>query len=175
MQALKWQEKQPGLIMAVNFSTIQLMQADIVSSVSATLQELSYPPSLLEIEITESVLIDDQTDAMEKMIAFSKLGIKLVIDDFGTGFSSLSYLSNLPINKLKIDRSFFANPDNKINHVLVKAIILMAQSLAIEVLAEGIETVEQRDFLLKNACFLAQGHYFCQAKKADEITGRYFD
>jgi EAL domain-containing protein (putative c-di-GMP-specific phosphodiesterase class I) len=131
------------------------------------------PAHALELEITESVLLDDHVQVAEELHSLRSLGVKLSLDDFGTGYSSLSYLKRFRFDVLKIDRSFIAGlPDNADDVSLVKAILAMAKGLDLKVVAEGVETQEQLRFVRARGCDFAQGYYF--ARPVDERTYRNY-
>lgn len=160
-QCAHWNAKGLALVMAVNVSALQFQQADFVASVARILHEHALPPALLELELTESLLIHDVDETMKRLAALAAIGVNLAIDDFGTGYSSLSYLKRFPINKLKIDRSFVNDlPDDESDAAIVNAIIHMAGALRLTVIAEGVETTLQRDFLIAAGCNEYQG-YLC--------------
>ena len=124
----------------------------------------------LELELTESLLIEDIEHVVETMYALKDMGVKLVIDDFGTGYSSLSYLKQFPVDKLKIDRSFISEmATNQNDAAIAKAIINLGHSLNLEVLAEGIENDFQRDFIVAHGCDFAQGYLFKAPDTPDKI------
>jgi EAL domain-containing protein (putative c-di-GMP-specific phosphodiesterase class I) len=128
------------------------------------------PPQSLELELTESILIQDAEETLRKLQALATLGVQLAIDDFGTGYSSLSYLKRFPIHKLKIDRSFVQDlPDDESDTAIVNAIIQMAKSLHMKVIAEGVETIEQSDFLIAAACNEYQGFLCTPALEAGKF------
>lgn len=158
-QAKSWQEAgHPPMTMAVNISIRQFMVKDFPNLVKDILMETGLDPQYLELEITESMTID--VKYTEKILqALQDIGIKVSIDDFGSGYSSLNYLSHLPINKLKIDRSFLSELNER-NKAVVKAIVALAQNLNIEVLAEGIESKEHISFLKTLNCQYGQGYYY---------------
>ena len=155
---------------AVNVSSIQFQQPDFVHYVQEILRETGLPARHLELEITESVIMQNIDDTEKKLVALQDLGVKLAIDDFGTGHSSLSYLKRFPINKLKIDRSFiFEIPVNTASMEIAATIIAMAKNLKLEVLAEGVETAAQLDFLQNQGCDTYQGYLFSKPVPACEI------
>ncbi len=150
-----------ALHVAVNISAAQFRLPEFVEIVRETLARTGVDPKLLKLEITESVLIGNMLEAFEKMRALKRLGVSFSLDDFGTGYSSLSYLSRLPLDELKIDKSFVANlPDTRTDAVIAQTIITMATSLGLKVVAEGVETEAQRDFLQRNGCDVHQGYLF---------------
>ncbi|MDQ7069120.1 MAG: EAL domain-containing protein [Sulfurimonas sp.] len=116
----------------------------------------------IEVEITERVMFDEHDLENSYVGKISQLGVSLSIDDFGTGFSSLGCLKTYSIDRLKIDKSFVMSIPNKEDEALCRAILSIADALSLSLIAEGIETKEQRDFLLENGCLLAQGYYFCK-------------
>lgn len=150
-----------GLTLAVNVSAHQLRQPDFVARVKRVLAETNANPYRLKLELTESMVLEDVGDTMAKMQALKALGIGFSLDDFGTGNSSLSYLTRLPLDQLKIDRSFVLNlPDNQNDAIIAQTIITMAKSLGLDVIAEGVETEAQRDFLGRNSCSAYQGYLY---------------
>ena len=155
---------------AVNLSTIQLMQHDIVEKISGELKKLSIPPRLFEIEITESALIDNLATASETLRRLKARGISIAIDDFGTGYSSLSYLKNLPLDCLKIDRSFVSDicADNN-DRQIVKTLISMAHSLDLTVVAEGVEDHEQLELLNEFGCDEIQGYLLSKPITSEQL------
>lgn len=158
-QCAAWHAKGLTLRMAVNVSALQFQQADFVEEIARVLHEHDLPPHLLELELTESLLIHEVDETMKRLEALSALGVWLAIDDFGTGYSNLSYLKRFPIHKLKIDRSFVNDlPDDDSDSAIVDAIIRMAGALRLSVIAEGVETARQRDFLIAAGCDEYQGH-----------------
>ena len=150
-----------NLKLAVNVSQYQFQQVDFVDQVKLTLEQTQAPPSHLKIELTESLLINDIEDSIKKMHALKAIGVGFSLDDFGTGYSSLSYLTRLPLEQLKIDRSFVNHlPDNHNDAVVAQTIITMARSLKLSVIAEGVETEAQRQFLQQHGCSAYQGYFF---------------
>ncbi|MEH6814294.1 MAG: EAL domain-containing protein, partial [Motiliproteus sp.] len=156
---------------AVNFSSRQFQHQDVPGLVRDVLQDTGLPPEKLTIEITESLLIEDDERVLQQLQEIRSMGISLSIDDFGTGYSSLSYLKKFPINVLKIDRSFIIDLSNNTeDRALVAGIISMADSLNLKVVAEGVETAEQADFLKSKDCVYAQGFLYSQALPASEFN-----
>lgn len=154
-------EKNVSLFVSVNISGSQFKFGDIVQSVSNALKESNLAPSKLELELTESVLIEDTQNALIKLNKLKSLGVSLAIDDFGTGYSSLSYIRRFPINKIKIDSSFISDLDiNKSSSELTQTIINLSKNLHLSVLAEGVEKKEQLSFLKQHHCTQAQGFLF---------------
>lgn len=147
--------------LAVNLSPVQLRNPLLAEEVAAVLAESGLPPGVLELEITENALVALGADAETRMAALKNLGVRLAIDDFGTGYSSLAYLKRFRVDKLKIDRSFMRDiPGGEADQEIVRTIVAMARNLRLAVLAEGVETAEQKDFLLSLGCPLAQGFFF---------------
>lgn len=146
---------------AINLSARQFLSNDLVKTVRDVLQETGCQPQWIELEITESLLLDEQDHVLEMLKRISTMGITIAIDDFGTGYSSLSYLARFPINTLKIDRSFIgAIATEQFRAELVKAILSIARCLGQEVVAEGVETLEQAAFLKAHGCQIAQGYLY---------------
>jgi len=154
------------LKIAVNVSVLQLMQTDFVETIINILNEVSLAPSYLELELTETVLMETLGSNFEKLRRLHELGVIITIDDFGKGYSSLSYLQNLPVNKLKIDKSFI----NEIGSGkdLTETIVRIGQKSNLSVVAEGVETEEQLQLLLKTNCNLAQGFLFSMPVSEEE-------
>lgn len=168
-QLKKWRaDGLPPMTMAVNISARQFKQQDLVERISAILDETGLEASFLELELTESYLMNNVTEAIAKLHALKGMGLRLSLDDFGTGYSSLGYLKQFPIDVVKIDKSFvddiLANPDDA---TIVRTIILMAHNLNKAVVAEGVETEEQLHFLTEHSCEMVQGFYFSRPLAAD--------
>jgi EAL domain-containing protein (putative c-di-GMP-specific phosphodiesterase class I) len=162
---------------AINLSSRQFQSNDLVKTVRKALDETHCYPEWIELEITESLLLDEEGDVLETLELFREMGITIAIDDFGTGYSSLSYLARFPIDTLKIDRSFISKVSEG-GHPpeLVKAIISIAHSLKQKVVAEGVETVEQATILQAYGCQIAQGYLYSKPvpKAAFEALPREF-
>jgi len=149
------------LVLSVNVSAREFHQADLVLQIKTLLKRYSINPSLLKLELTESILLKSTEDAAASMNALKEMGIRFSLDDFGTGYSSLQYLKRLPIDELKIDQSFVRDiVTDSSDKVIVQTIIVMAKSLGIRVIAEGVETEEQRQILLDSGCTQFQGYLF---------------
>lgn len=160
----------PPMRVGVNISLSQFQQKDFVNRVKAVLQRTGLPPELLELEITEGVLVDDVKEAEQTLQDLDAVGVRLSIDDFGTGYSSMHYLRRLPFKTLKIDKSFIDGvPGSADDNAIVTAIITLAHSMELEVVAEGVETREQFEFVESLGCHLIQGYYFSEAVLADEF------
>ncbi len=151
------------LTIAVNVSIHQFREADFVEKVLAVITRTGARPDRLKLELTESVLVDNVQDVIQKMYALKIRGVVFSLDDFGTGYSSLSYLKLLPLNQLKIDRSFvrdvLVDPNDA---AIARTIVALGQSLGLGVIAEGVETAAQRDFLAAQGCHAYQGYHFCR-------------
>lgn len=170
-QAIRWhKEGYKNLSIAVNISGRQFRQTNLPELINEVLKRTGLAAKFLELELTESLLVDDIDHAVDTMYKLKDMGIKLVIDDFGTGYSSLSYLKQFPVDKLKIDQSFINELVNKENDAAIaRAIINLGHSLNLEVLAEGVETELQKDFILAHGCDYAQGYYFKPPNVPDEL------
>jgi diguanylate cyclase (GGDEF)-like protein/PAS domain S-box-containing protein len=167
-----WQEAgYEPITMAVNISLRQIQASDFVDMVRSILEETGLDPQYLELEITESVASDVQI-TKQVLLELKHIGVKVSIDDFGSGYSSLRYLSELPINKLKIDRVFIHEMNIK-NKAVINAVIALARSLELEVLAEGVETDGQIDFLKNLDCVLVQGYRFFRPMRPTELEGLF--
>ncbi|MGE3318092.1 MAG: putative bifunctional diguanylate cyclase/phosphodiesterase [Candidatus Berkiella sp.] len=161
----------PSIQVAVNVSARQLFQSDLVSLVRQILKETQVSPQSIEIELTESVLAQDMSAAIEIMKGLKELGVGIALDDFGTGYSSLSYLMEFPVDKLKIDRSFIKSiSERKEGHALTRGIIDLGHSLHLKVLAEGVETKEQLHYLKQSKCDLVQGYYYAQPQPPQQFV-----
>jgi EAL domain-containing protein (putative c-di-GMP-specific phosphodiesterase class I) len=153
---------------AVNISGIQFHRADIVKQVSEALKESRLDPRYLELEITESVFMENVGMAVETLNQLHRLGVELAIDDFGTGYSSLSYLRQFPIDRLKIDQSFIRNAlNNTDDRAIAKTIISLAHSLSLKVIAEGVETMDHEEFLRQENCDEVQGYKYTKPLPID--------
>jgi diguanylate cyclase (GGDEF)-like protein/PAS domain S-box-containing protein len=164
------------IMLAVNVSPRQLQQKDWPQIVRRALDDSGLPPTSLEIEITESLLVQNPEEAAEMLRALRRLGVTVVVDDFGTGYSSLSYLTRFPIDKIKIDRSFVRDLiTDAADAAIINAIIAMAHSLNIRVVAEGVENLEQLRYLQERRCDQAQGFHYSQAVPAEAFSGLLYD
>lgn len=164
------------LTLSVNVSPKQFMQADFIEKVTRTISETNISASKLKLELTESIFVEDYKVIIEKMEKLKSLGIKISLDDFGTGFSSLAYLRRLPIDELKIDQSFVRDlPDSSENQAIVESIIRLGQSLGMSVIAEGVETEEQRDKLIDMGCQSFQGYLFSRPVDVATIETMFAD
>ena len=163
-QAAEWMRQGRPMQVAVNVSALQFQQAQFVETVAEALRASGLPPSMLELELTESVLLRDADEALNRMEALAALGVCMSIDDFGTGYSSLGYLKRFPIQRLKIDRSFIKGlPGDASDAGIVNAIIQMGRALRLQVIAEGVETEAQRECLARLGCNEYQGWLYAPA------------
>ena len=171
LQNKQWQQEGIGpLRMSVNVSTCQFDRTDLLETIDRTLRTTGLDAAYLELEVTESLLVRDIEQAIALLKKLKNRGISIALDDFGTGYSSLSYLQKLPINTLKIDRSFVSNiAENPDDAAISKAIVALAQSLGLNITAEGVETKEQLDYLQNQGCHEVQGYYFSKPLSGDRL------
>jgi EAL domain-containing protein (putative c-di-GMP-specific phosphodiesterase class I) len=166
-----WHSEGLGLQLAVNVSGNQFQTREFVRQVRIALEESGLPPHFLTLELTESVVVEDAKHNIEILHALKELGIKLSVDDFGTGYSSLSYLEQFPLDELKVDRAFISKIDAATGDApIVSALIAMAHSLRFIVVAEGVETSHQLDFLSRHKCEQYQGYLFSKPLPADDFA-----
>lgn len=162
----------PPLNLSVNISPMQLVQGNLVSAIEEILAESGLDPARLELEITEGVLIDDAHGTLAVLRRIRALGVNIVLDDFGTGFSSLGYLRHFPFDKVKIDKSFVEDiMHNRETVSIVEAMLALGKSLNMTVVAEGVETAEQFDLLRTLGCTQAQGHLISRPMPIDSFVG----
>ena len=170
-QAKNWLDAGLQIRVAVNLSVRQFQRDALMGTVIQALQQSGLPPALLELEITESILMENVEAAIVTLKQIGSLGVRVSMDDFGTGYSSLSYLQRFSINVLKIDQSFVRNiPDNPNDAAIVSAIIAMASQFNLEIVAEGVETGMQLEFMREHGCHCVQGYYFSRPISADDAT-----
>lgn len=169
-QAKAWEQAGMPTRVAVNLSARQFHHGDLAGLIAGILKEADLAPELLEVELTESMLVEDMEQTVQVLEKLHDMGVQMAIDDFGTGYSSLSYLKRLPIHVLKIDQSFVrdihTDPDDR---AIVNAVIALAHSLELKVVAEGVETREQLAFLHEHHCDLVQGYLFSRPLPGDEV------
>ena len=166
----QWRENGIDIYLSVNLATQHLEQSNLASHTAALLNKYQLPASCLRFEVTESALMNDQQSAIETMLALNALGIQLALDDFGTGYSSLKYLKQLPIDAIKIDRSFVSDIGiDKSDETIIDAMLSMANSLGMYCIAEGVETTEQLAFFTERNCMLIQGYLYSKPLTADQI------
>lgn len=166
-QVQKW----PGIRVAVNLSPVQFRNKELVGVVKDVLARSGLEPSRLELEVTESVLINDVSSALAILNALKAIGVRIAMDDFGTGYSSLGYLNSFPFDKIKIDKSFIGGmSEQDKSSAIVRSVISLGQSLNMVTTAEGVETAEQASFLKEEGCNQLQGYFFSRPINADELT-----
>ena len=158
---------------AINLSAKQFTDPDLVGSIASIIQEEGLPPHLLEIELTESLLLEGDDSTRQQIARLKALGLTLAMDDFGTGYSSLSYLKKFPIDVIKIDRSFINDiPASQDDMEITSAVIAMAHNLKLKVVAEGIETAAQLSFLRRQQCDIGQGFLFDRPIPGHQLLDR---
>lgn len=169
-QLKRWGNDATGLSMAINVSARQFRNPGFTDTVARAIEASGVDPTCLELELTESVLVNDRGETARRLDSLKKLGVRIAVDDFGTGYSSLSYLSRLPIDRVKIDRTFLRNiPGERHEAAIVQAIISLANSMELEVMAEGIENKEHLMFLRDHGCLEGQGFFFGRPVPPGEI------
>lgn len=170
-QVVQWYREglNPG-VLAMNLAIKQLHEEDFMSTFKSLMNEINCKPEWLELEVTEGQIMTNPEEAIKALQKISDLGIELAVDDFGTGYSSLAYLKRLPIDKLKIDQAFVRNlPEDEEDAGIAKAVIALAKSLNLRVIAEGVETRAQRDFIVENGCENIQGYFYSKPVPANEL------
>jgi diguanylate cyclase (GGDEF)-like protein/PAS domain S-box-containing protein len=171
-QNIAWQRQGlPHVCMAVNLSLRQLMDENLVEDIRTTLKETGMAPNLLELEITESMVMHNPARLISLLTKIKEIGVRIAIDDFGTGYSSLAQIKNFPIDTLKVDRSFIRDiPQDTENKAITEAIITMGKTLSLVVVAEGVETKEEENFLREQVCDEMQGFYFSKPIEPDRFA-----
>ena len=171
-QSIKWQEQGlPPVKISVNMSQAQFYRTDVIATVTNVLKETGLDPSLLEIEVTETMAMQDIERTVNVLGRIRSMGVSISMDDFGSGYSSLSSLKTIPLDILKIDRSLVCDLDeNEVSKQITGAIVDLGKAMQLVILAEGVETQEQCRFLTDIGCDLAQGYYYSKPVPADEIT-----
>jgi diguanylate cyclase (GGDEF)-like protein/PAS domain S-box-containing protein len=169
--AVNWNRgREAAIKLAVNLSARQFLHNDLVGSVSAILEETGCRPEWLELEITESLLLEDSVEVITMLSALHAMGLSISLDDFGTGYSALGYLNRFPVRQIKLDRSFVNGiPEQRNKCELVKAMLSIAVALGLESVAEGVETAAQAEYLLAHGCRLAQGYLFGKPMSLSEF------
>lgn len=166
-----WQIQDIDMPISINISAGELYNGDIVQHIKRVTNKANINPNLLGIEITESIAMEDINKAIEIIDEIKKLGVGIAIDDFGTGYSSLSYLKRFPINEVKLDQSFIRDlTENDYSKTLVKGIIELIKSLELEMIAEGIETMQQQELLLEMGCKIGQGYLYGMPMKLSQLS-----
>jgi EAL domain-containing protein (putative c-di-GMP-specific phosphodiesterase class I) len=175
-RALADAKRWPDLYVAVNLSPLQVRDHTVVDTVRSALEDSGIAPSRLMLEITEGVLIDNPDEMVKRINDLHRLGVRIALDDFGSGYSSLGYLQRFPLDKLKIDRSFVTALGKSANSgVIIQAIVALGRALGLSVLVEGIETEQQRVLLRLAGCDEMQGFLFAKpapAKAIDDLLGQ---
>ncbi|AWW26643.1 hypothetical protein DOZ58_08265 [Acetobacterium sp. KB-1] len=156
-------------VVAVNLSPIQFKKSDLPQIIETLLKKYEMPAELLEVEITEGILVENMEGARSQLEKIKALGVKVAIDDFGTGYSSLKYLRNFNFDRLKIDREFIKDYPANDNGKIAKAILNLAKQMDLKVIAEGVETIEQFEFMKENGCDEVQGYYFHKPLSVDDF------
>jgi EAL domain-containing protein (putative c-di-GMP-specific phosphodiesterase class I) len=174
-QIIKWKKSaDKPFFLAVNLSVIQIRDRDFLPRVTELIHSYGIPHGYLEFEMTESILLNESHRSIEIIKQLKLLGIKLSIDDFGTGYSSFDYIRKLPLDKIKIDKSFIKDiPDDASSTTIVKTILTMAEEMQLEVVAEGVETIGQIQFLEQHHCQYFQGFYFSEPKTETQLLINY--
>jgi len=169
-QTKQWNQQGHNLSVGINLSARQFIQADLVSQIQQLIKQYDLNPENIDLEITESIAMQDAENSINKMHQLKELGVKLSMDDFGTGYSSLSYLHQFPLDVLKIDRSFVKDiMGNSEDGAIARAVIAMAHSMSLKVVAEGVETEEQYQFLKQHNCEVIQGYLISKPVSAEEF------
>ena len=171
-QNMEWQRQGlPAVTMAVNLSPRQFADDGLLDDVARALADSGMPAELLELELTETMVMQNPERAVEKLKALKAMGIRIAMDDFGVGYSSLAQLKGFPVDILKVDRSFIRNlPESSQDRAITEAIIAMAKSLSLVVVAEGVETEEQESYLRDISCDESQGYYFSKPLSAEQFA-----
>jgi predicted signal transduction protein with EAL and GGDEF domain len=174
-QHLRWRsEGLPDVPIAVNVSSVQFKRKGLVDYLVRTLAAYGLDSTAIEVELTETALMDDIEHAVKVLGALKDLGIRISLDDFGTGYSSLSYLSRLPLDKIKIDQSFVQQIEtDTAGRAITDAIIALGRTLGLEIVAEGIESEQALTYLRNQGCHQAQGFYLCEPLSGDELANWY--
>jgi EAL domain-containing protein (putative c-di-GMP-specific phosphodiesterase class I) len=171
-QNVAWQrEGLPPVCIAVNLSARQFADEDFLKDISAALEHSGMKPELLELELTESMVMQSPERVTKLLAAIKKMGVRIAIDDFGVGYSSLAHIKRFPIDTLKVDRSFIRDlAGNAEDRAITEAIIAMGKTLSLTVVAEGVETQEQQTFLLSHGCDAMQGYYFSRPVPQEQFA-----
>jgi len=174
-QHLVWRKSGlPPIPVAVNLSSVQFKDGEVPLTLRAILGEFGLDPACIELEITESVIVENTDSVARQFCMLRKMGHAIAVDDFGTGYSSLAYLKHFPVDKLKIDRAFVANvTENSVDAALAGGVIALAKSLGMRTVAEGVETIEQLALLRRHGCDEIQGYYYSPPITAEEFAGWY--
>jgi EAL domain-containing protein (putative c-di-GMP-specific phosphodiesterase class I) len=174
-QARRWELAGHVVRVGVNLSPSQLQSGDLASSVAEVLAATGLTPSLLELEVTEDIILHDEEKVLDTFRRIQKLGVRIVFDDFGTGYASLSYLKKFPLDGLKIDRSFVMDLlSDSDDAAIVSSTVGLSRQLGLSVIAEGIETRAVADLLVSMGCEEGQGYFFGKPMPASEFEARYY-
>ena len=169
-QLREWTDAGYDVRISVNVSVVQFHDTEFTSSVREAIDEFGIDPGRLDFEVTEGVLIENFPEVVQRLSQLKEMGATISIDDFGTGYSSLAYLRQLPLDKLKIDRAFVKDIPHGDDGTIASSIIALAQALDLKIVAEGVESQEQLDFLRHHDCDLYQGFFHSRPVKASEAT-----
>jgi EAL domain-containing protein (putative c-di-GMP-specific phosphodiesterase class I) len=171
-----WRQHRPEMFLSVNIAAQHFAQDNFLPYLTTMLKEFNLPANALKLEVTENTLIKDPEKVITKMRLLAKLGVNLALDDFGTGYSSLNYLKKLPLDVLKIDRSFVAGIGrDSADEAIVDATLVLANNLCMNCIAEGVETVEQLEYLAERNCYYVQGFLYSKAVDVDKISQYLID
>jgi EAL domain-containing protein (putative c-di-GMP-specific phosphodiesterase class I) len=170
-QAAAWRAAGlPPLRVSVNLSALQFHKRDFLSGLASVIAESGIDPATLEVEVTESVMLHDVEGALDILRAINRLGVRLAVDDFGTGYSSLSYLKQVPLHTLKLAQPFVHGiPHDSTDCGITRAVVAVARSLGLAVVAEGVETAEQLAFLRREGCDAIQGYLCCRPVSGEDV------
>ena len=175
-QARAWELAGHPLRVGINLSPSQLQSGDLARTVAGVLVATGVTPSLIELEVTEDILLEDEQRVLDIFLRIQKLGVRLVFDDFGTGFASLSYLKKFPLDGLKIDRSFVRDVlTDSDDAAIVSSTILLGKQLGLSVIAEGIETRATADLLVTMGCEEGQGYFFGKPMPAADLDSTWLN
>ncbi|WP_082235669.1 bifunctional diguanylate cyclase/phosphodiesterase [Halobacillus massiliensis] len=176
-QMKRWHDQgYEDLAVSVNLSPQQFNQEDIVKKIKEILEETKLDPQFLELELTENLIIHNTEKTLNVIHCLKEIGIRISIDDFGTGYSSLGYLKDFPVDTLKIDKTFIDDlPSNRNNAAITNTIITLANSLSLNVIAEGVETRKQLDYLTNHGCHLIQGYYYSKPLSAEKVFNKFIN
>jgi EAL domain-containing protein (putative c-di-GMP-specific phosphodiesterase class I) len=172
-QLAEWTSAGYGIKISINISAVQFKDDGFSQSVADSIEEYGVDPGKLDLELTEGLLIDDIEQAVRRLNTLKEMGISISIDDFGTGYSSFSYLRQLPIDRLKIDRTFIKDIPEADDGEIAATLIVLARALGLKVLAEGVETEEHLAFLIEHDCDEYQGFYLSRPVSADRVVEHF--